>query len=121
MENPFVCNRSNVVCLSVAVLGIALLMLSCASSSQPDQLIVHVPDHFSGTLHIQTCVRGAPAGEITVDSQGLGKTVLCPASDHTVEIEVRASDRHFKLVRPEVQIRRTGDGLATSIEAQLPQ
>jgi len=121
MEKPLVCNRSNVVYLSSAVLGVAFLMLSCASSSQLDQLIVHVPDHFSGMLHIQTCVNGTPAGEITVDSQGLGKTVLCPASDHSVEIEVVASDRHFKLTAPEVQVRRTGDGLATSIEAQLPQ
>jgi len=121
MENRLVCNRPNVVYLSGAVLGIAFLMLSCASSSQPDQLIVHVPDHFSGMLHIQTCVHGAPGGEITVDSEGLGKTVLCPASDHTVEIEVVASDRHFKLIAPEVQVLRTGDGLATSIEAQLPQ
>jgi hypothetical protein len=120
MENPLVSNRSNVVYLSVAVLGIAFVMLSCAPSSQPDQLIVHVPDHFSGMLHIQTCVNGAPTGEITVDSQGAGKTVLCPASDHTVEIEVVATDRHFKLVTPEVQVRRTGDGLATSIEAKLP-
>ena len=121
MENPLVSNRPNLVYLSSAVVGVAFLMLSCASSSQPDQLIVHVPDHFSGLLHIQTCVNGAPGGEITVDSQGLGKTVLCPASDHTVEIEVVASDRHFKLVAPEVQVRRTGDGLATSIEVQLPQ
>jgi len=115
-----VSNRSNVVYLSVAVLGIAFVMLSCAPSSQPDQLVVHVPDDFSGMLHIQTCVNGAPAGEISVDRQGLGKTVLCPARDHTVEIEVVASGRHFKLVTPEVQVRRTGDGLATSIEAKLP-
>lgn len=121
MENPLVFNRSNVVCLSGAVLSIAFLMLSCASSSQPDQLIVHVPDHFSGMLHIQTCVNGAPAGEITVDSQGSGKTVLCPANDHTVEIEVVGNHRHYKLGAPEVQVRRTGDGLATSIEAKLPQ
>lgn len=120
MENQFVSNRSNVVYLSVAVLGIALVMLSCATSSRPDQLVVHVPDHFSGMLHIQACVNGAPAGEITVDGQGLGKTVLCPASDHIVEIEVVANDRHVKLVTPEVQVRRTGDGLATSIEAKLP-
>jgi hypothetical protein len=120
MENPLVSNRSNVVYLSVAILGIAFLMLSCAPSSQPDQLVVHVPDHFSGMLHIQTCVNGEPAGEITVDRQGLGKTVLCPASDHTVEIEVVARDRHVRLVTPDVQVRRTGDGLATSIEAKLP-
>jgi hypothetical protein len=113
--------RSNVVYLSAAVAGIGFLMLSCASSSQPDQLIVHIPDHFSGNLHIETCVNGTPGSEITVDERGSGKTVLCPASDHTVELKVVASDRQYKLAAPDVQIRRTGDGLATSIEAKLPQ
>ncbi len=96
-------------------------MLSCASSLPSDHLAVHVPDHFSGSVHISACVTGSPAGEITVDDQGLGKTSLCPAIDHTVEIEVIGTGRHFKLIAPEVRISRTGDGIATSIEAQLPQ
>jgi hypothetical protein len=36
-----------------------------------------------------------------------------------VEIEV-VGGGHYKLAAPDVQIRRTGDGIATSIEAQLP-
>ncbi|MGB2636232.1 MAG: hypothetical protein WAM58_20045 [Candidatus Acidiferrum sp.] len=114
-------SRSNIVYLSASFAGIAFLMLSCASSSHPDQLTVRIPEHFAGTsLHIDTCVTGAPAGEVKVDDRGLGKTPLCPASDHTVEIEV-VGGGHYKLVAPEVQIRRTGDGIATSIEAQLPR
>ena len=97
------------------------MLLSCASSAQSDQLVVHVPDHVAGNLHIDTCLKGAPAREITVDEQGLGKTQLCPAENHTVELEVVAGQARYKLVAPEVQIRRTGDGLATSIEAKLPQ
>ncbi len=112
-------SRSIIVYLSAAFTGIAFLMLSCASSSHPDQLTVRIPEHFAGTsLHIDTCVVGAPVGEVKVDDQGLGKTPLCPASDHAVEIEV-VGGGHYKLVSPDVQIRRTGDGIATSIEAHL--
>jgi hypothetical protein len=112
--------RSNIVHLSASFAGIAFLMLSCASSSHPDQLTVHIPEHFSSTsLHIDTCIASAPAGEVKVDDHGLGKTSLCPPNDHLVEIEV-VGGAHYKLAAPAVQIRRTGDGLATSIEARLP-
>jgi len=95
-------------------------MLSCASSSHPDQLTVHVPQHCSG-VHVATCVTGAPSADVTVNEQGLGKTSLCPGTNHTVEIEVVGDNRHYKLMSPEVHIQRTGDGIATSIEAQLPE
>jgi hypothetical protein len=107
--------------LSAAFLGTGFLMLSCASSLRPDPLTVHVPGQFSGTLHVSTCVSSAPAGEITVDDRGLGKTALCPAVDRTVEIEVIASDRQYRLAAADVRIERTGDGIATSIEASLPK
>jgi hypothetical protein len=108
------------VYLSASLAGIAFLMLSCASSSHPDQLTVRIPEHLAGaSLHIDTCVNDAPAGEVKVDDQGTGKTPFCPASDRTVEIEV-VGGGYYKLAAPEVQIRRTGDGIATSIEARLP-
>ena len=112
--------RSNLVCLSAGFLGTAFLMLSCASSSHPDQLTVHVPEHCAG-VHVATCVTGAPPADVTVNEQGLGKTSLCPSVNHTVEIEVVGDHRHYKLMSPEVHIQRTGDGIATSIEAQLPE
>jgi hypothetical protein len=96
-------------------------MLSCASSLRPEQLTVHVPPHFSGALRINTCVPDAPVGEITVDDQGLGKTGLCPDVDHTVEIKVIASDRQYRIASANIHIDRTGDGFATSIQAQLPK
>jgi hypothetical protein len=88
---------------------------------RPDPLTVHVPDHFSGTIHVSTCISGAPAEEITVDDHGLGKTALCPAIDRTLEIKVIASDRQYRLAAADVRIERTGDGIATSIAAHLPQ
>jgi hypothetical protein len=102
-------------------MGAGFLMLSCASSLRPDHLTVHCPRHFSGTVHVNTCVSGAPMEEITVDDQGLGKTALCPGVDHTIEIEVIANDRQYRFAPPDVHIERTGDGIATSIEARLPQ
>jgi hypothetical protein len=95
-------------------------MLSCASSSHPDHLKVHVPQHCPG-VHLATCVSGAPSADVTVNEQGLGKTSLCPAVDHAVEIEVVEDTRHYKLLSSEVHIQRTGDGIATSIEAPLPR
>jgi hypothetical protein len=114
-------SNSNLVCLSAVLLGTAFTMLSCASSSHPDQLKVHVPEQFSGTIHVDTCTKGTPSGEVTVDAKGLGKTSLCPAPDHSVEIEVIRADREYKISAPEVHIQRTGDGIATSIEVHLPQ
>ena len=112
--------RGNVVYLSAAFVGTAFLMLSCASSSHPDQVTVHARNHISGKLHLDVCVNGAAAKDVTVDERGLGKTSLCPTADHKVEIEVYENDQHFKLVEPEVKIQRAGDGMATSIEAKLP-
>jgi len=94
-------------------------MLSCASKTEPDHLTVHAPSHFAGNLHVDTCVNGAPAADITVDQNGTGKTSLCPAVDHQVEIEVMEDQQHYKLVARDVRIRRTGDGLATSLEVQF--
>ena len=113
--------RSNLLYLSFAFLATVFLMLSCGASMHSDQLTLHVPGHFSGTMHVTTCVPGAPTGEITLDEQGVGKTSFCPAVNHTVELEVIRIDRRYRLNSSEVRILRTGDGISTSIEAQLPQ
>jgi len=110
--------RSNLVYLSCAILGAAFLMLSCASSSRPEQLIIHVPSRFAGKIHLDTCISGAPAVDVSVDSSGLGKTSLCPAANHSVELQIIVPDRKYNLSASEVHILRTGDGLATSIEAE---
>jgi hypothetical protein len=113
--------RSNLLYISTAVLVTLFWMLSCGASLHPDQLTVHVPKALSGSIHVSTCVAGAPAGEVTLDEQGLAKTSLCPAVDHSVEIEVIGADRRYKLNSTDVRILRAGDGISTSIEAQLPQ
>jgi hypothetical protein len=112
--------RSSLVCLSVLVLCSAMWMLSCASSAAPDRLTVHVSGNASlSILHIDTCVSSAPASEIYLDENGKGKTSLCPDASRVVELEVVAADRHYRVAPPQVQIQRTGDGIATSIEAKL--
>jgi hypothetical protein len=113
--------RSNLLYISFAVLGTLFWMLSCGASFHPDQLTVHVPKALSGSIHVSTCVAGAPAGEVTLDEHGLGQTSLCPAVDHSVEIEVIKTDRRYKLNSTDVRIIRAGDGISTSIEAQLPR
>jgi hypothetical protein len=112
--------RSNLVYLSFALLATGLLTFSCAWSTHPDQLTVRVPPHCPKRLHVVTCVPGAPRADVSVDDQGLGKTSLCPATDHSVQIEVIRIERHYTVPAPAVHVQRTGDGLATSIEAELP-
>ena len=114
-------NRSNLLYLSFALLVAVFLVLSCGASLHPDQLTLRVPPHFSGSVHVTPCVAGAPSGEVVLDEQGMGKTSLCPAVNHAVEIEVVGPDRSYKLNPSEVRILRAGDGIATSIEARLPQ
>jgi hypothetical protein len=95
-------------------------MFSCAWSAHPDQLTVHVPPHCSKSLHLVACVPGAPVADVSVDDNGLGKTSLCPATDHSVQIDLVRTDHHYTLAAPAVHVQRTGDGLATSIDAELP-
>lgn len=113
--------RSNLVCFSAFVLGVALLMLSCGFSSPPDRLIVHVPARCqSAVLHVDTCLSGAPSNDVYLDEHGIGKTSLCPAGNHSVELEVIEDNRHYRVSSDQVHVGRTGDGIATSVEAQLP-
>ena len=112
--------RSSLVYLSSALLAVAFLMLSCAWSSRPDELTVRDPGHFQGMVHVDTCVSGAPAQDITLDLKGAGKTSLCPGANHTVEIDLIEEGRHYKIAANQVHIQRTGDGMATSLEVKLP-
>jgi hypothetical protein len=65
------------------------------------------------------CVNGASGNEVLLDENGKGKTALCPAADDRVEIEVVGSDHDRKLGAEEVRIQRAGDGMATSVEANV--
>ena len=110
--------RPNLVYLSAALVGTAFLMLSCASKTEPDHLTVHAPSHFAGIVHVDTCVNGAPAADIAVDQNGAGKFAVSRRRS-PAEIEVIEDQQHFKLVAHDVRVRRTGDGIATSVEAQF--
>jgi len=120
-EKTRVLIRSNLVYLSAACMASVSLMLSCGSSAHPDRLTVRLPPHFSGSLHVATCIPGAPAEDVPVDDRGLGQTSLCPDSSRSIELDVIAEGRHIRIAVPQAQISRTGDGIATSIEAQVPR
>lgn len=112
-------NGSHLPFLSSVVLGTSFLLLSCGSSLGPAQLTVHLPEHYNGPLHINACMPKAPDKEITVDAQGVGATSVCPDSNTGVELQIIQNDRQYKITEKEVHILRTGDGIATSIEAQV--
>jgi|SRR5215472_725421 len=112
--------RPNVVCCSAVVLATVLLMLSCASSTPAERLTVHVPEpHDTLVTHVNLCISGAPGKDIYVDEHGVGKSSLCPVANQTVTVEIVEGPRHYAVPSEEIQIRRTGDGIATSVEARL--
>jgi hypothetical protein len=111
--------HSNIQYVSLLGLAAIFMMFSCASRTPPYPMTVHVPAHFSGKIHIMACAGDASMTEVSVDERGEGKTALCPALDHTVEMEVTDGDRRINVPASEVHISRTGDGIATSIEAQI--
>jgi hypothetical protein len=95
------------------------LMLSCGSSIRPEQLSVYVPEHYQGAVHIDACVANAPGKEVTLNAQGVGASSLCPEANRGVELQIIEKERQYKVPVNEVRVGRTGDGLATSIEARL--
>ena len=109
----------NVPLLFAVQIGAISLMLSCASSHPPERFTVRVAAGFTGTLHINTCVQSAPATDLTIDNRGIGATSACPSPDATVELTVQRGDKRYTLTAPDISISRTGDGIPTSIKAEI--
>jgi hypothetical protein len=109
----------NVALLFAVQIGAISLMLSCASSQPPERFTVRVAAGFTGTIHVNTCVPSAPATDLTVDEQGVGATSACPSRDATVELTVLRADQQYTVAAPDISILRTGDGIPTSIRAEI--
>jgi hypothetical protein len=105
--------------LLVLQLGAIFLLLSCASTRPPQKLRVRVAPGFSGTVRLAPCDDKAPAGEVSTDAQGVGNTAACPGQDGSVSIVIVQAGREYTAAASDVAIRRTGDGIATSIEIRL--
>jgi hypothetical protein len=97
-------------------LGAIFLLLSCASTKPPQKLRVRVDPGFSGTIRLAPCDSNAPLNEIATDAQGVGNTAACPGADGAVSIVVVQGGQEYTAAASDVAIRRTGDGIATSIE-----
>lgn len=105
--------------LLVLQLSAIFLLLSCASTRPPQKLRVRVAPGFNGTIRLAPCDAQAPAGEVSTDAQGVGTTAACPSQDGAVAIVVVQGNREYSAAAEDVTIRRTGDGIATSIEVRL--
>jgi hypothetical protein len=105
--------------LLVLQLAGIFLLLSCASTRPPRRLRVHVAPGFAGALQLTTCVPEAPGQEISTDARGAGRTAVCPNSDEDVVIVVIRGEQEYTAAPRDVLIRKTGDGIATSIEVQV--
>ena len=109
---------SSVPCVLAFHLSAIFLMLSCGSSNPPKQLIVHVEPGYSGTIHIEACVKSSPASDIFLDARGFGSTSLCPSADDRIQLTILRGKQTVIADPSEINISRTGDGIATSIEAK---
>jgi hypothetical protein len=78
-----------------------------------------VASGFSGTIRLAACVSSAPATDISTDAQGAADTSVCPRTDGTVAIVVIQGGRESIVAPEDISISRTGDGIATSISAQV--
>lgn len=100
-------------------LGALSSLLSCGLARPPQRLTLKVDPAFGGIVHISTCVQSAPAAEITADSQGAAATSICPTSDQALELVVVRGAQSYRIAQQDVSIQRTGDGIPTSIQAQV--
>jgi hypothetical protein len=111
--------RSRIPQLLAVQSAAIFLMLSCASSQPSQRLTVHVAPGFVGPLHLGTCVPSASASEISANSAGMGETSACPSRETGVTIVVVRGEQQYSLAPGDVSILRTGDGIATSIRAEV--
>jgi hypothetical protein len=100
-------------------IGAVFLLLSCGSNQASERLRVHVAQGFAGTIHLAACVSSAPATDISTDAQGTAATSVCPRTDGAVAIVVIRGGRESTVAPEDISVSRTGDGIATSIKAQI--
>jgi hypothetical protein len=119
-EARLIANRPSFVPrLLVLQLGTIFLLLSCASTQPSPQIKVRVSPGFAGTIHLAACVPSAPATDISTDAQGNGSTSVCPGAGRSVAIVVVRADGEYTVALKDVSISRAGDGIATTINAQV--
>jgi hypothetical protein len=105
--------------LLVLQLAAIFLLLSCASTRPPQRLRVRVAPGFTGTLQLTPCASVAAAAEISADANGAASTAICPSADGGVVIVVVQGDREYAAAPEDIAIRRTGDGIPTSIRVRM--
>jgi hypothetical protein len=108
--------------ISILVCGDILagcLMFSCGLGQAPKELTVGVPHDFSGSLHIHVCDKTARENNIAVDDIGEGSTSMCLEKDDRVQLRIIGQDRREIIPANLVTITRTGDGIATVVEAKI--
>jgi hypothetical protein len=95
------------------------LLLSCASTRPPKRLRVRLVPGFTGTLQLTPCVAGTPVAEISADANGAAHTTICPSADAGVVVVLVQGNREYTAAPQDVVIRRTGDGIPTSITVRV--
>jgi hypothetical protein len=101
-----------------SVLMISLSLASCGAQNAPTRVTVQTADTFAGPIHLTPCVQSAP-DPVQLDSHGNGNTAACPAADDVEIVLVKPGGTTY-ITRERVKIGRTGDGIAVTINANLP-
>jgi hypothetical protein len=105
--------------LLVLQLAGIFLLLSCASTRPPQRLRVRVVPGFTGTLELTPCDSRSGAAEISTDARGAGSTSVCPSEDGNLVIVIVRGSQAYTAAPEDIAVRRTGDGIATSIKVRV--
>jgi hypothetical protein len=99
-------------------LCVSLLLVSCAAKSAPALIACSATENLSSRhVHLTPCSPHA-ANPVQLDKDGNGLTSACPADDN-VEIVLIVNGSTTYILPDQVQVRRTGDGIAVDINTDL--
>jgi hypothetical protein len=105
--------------LLLATIFMTFLLFSCAAKQAPHEIIVKVPDTYSGELNLDPCAQGSSA-QVTVSSNGSGQTSACPKPGEEVSLTIVQTGLEHRVPRDQVRIERAGDGLPDAIKVRVP-
>jgi hypothetical protein len=105
--------------LLLATIFATLLLFSCAAKQAPHDITVKVPENFSGPVNLSPCAQES-AAEVSVGSNGSGRTSACPKPGENVTLTVIQGGVEHRIPPDQITIERAGDGFPVAIKTRLP-
>jgi hypothetical protein len=98
----------------------ALLLFSCGAARSAQEIMVQVPEEFTGTVKIDPCESKASVDHVLVDAKGLAATSACPKPGQRVTLLIVRAGKTYRITPENVAVLRAGDGLPVRIQASVP-